>query len=76
MMVEEAKRLGIELERPPGDNCPHCNSPAYSCGTRQSVKSFHGKAYFKSSLCMSRGESIVLDRLRELRESEILEANR
>jgi|14BtaG_2_1085337.scaffolds.fasta_scaffold97892_2 hypothetical protein len=75
MMTEEAKRIGIAMEKPDGENCPHCNSPDYSCGTRQSVKSYHGKAYFRSSMCMTRGEAIVLDRLRELREAEISEAN-
>lgn len=73
-MTEEAIRLGIELETPPGDVCPACKSPGYSCGTRQSVKSFCGKAYFRSSLCMTRGERIVLDKIQEWRAAEIAAA--
>lgn len=74
-MVEEAIRVGIALEIPPGDVCPNCKSPNYSCGTRQSVKSFHGKGYYLSSLCMTRSERIVLDQIQEWRAAEMSEAN-
>jgi hypothetical protein len=72
MNVEEAIKLGIELEIPPGEKCPECGSPKYSCGSRQSVKSFHGKSYFKSSFCFSRGEASVLDQLQRWRAEEEL----
>lgn len=66
MSPDEAEKLGIALMIPPGDKCPECGSPNYSCGTRQSARIvFGGRSYFKSHTCYSIGERIVLDRIQE-----------
>lgn len=70
MGTEEARRVGIALEMPSGDQCPACSSRGYSCGTMQSVRAIGGvKSVYRSSLCMSRGEAVVLDTIQSWKNS-------
>ena len=68
MGVEEAIRLGIALEIPDDDYCPHCKTARYECGTRRSVRSIYGKVMFQSGTCIMRSEWIVF--IQSIREEE------